>query len=83
MDHLLNTDHETAVCWMDLSCRCLGSSAPDELAAHLRPALEQRYFEYLIQLRGRSRTPARRPAQQNSENTRIKRQPLWLEKRWQ
>jgi hypothetical protein len=36
-----------------------------------------------FELRGRSNTPARRPAQQNQENTRIKRQPLWLEKRQQ
>ncbi|WP_331647208.1 hypothetical protein [Piscinibacter sp.] len=75
MDHLSNTGHETAVCWIDLSW---------ELAAHLLPgarsAVFQRsdsnYADAAISLLSAQRSKIQK-------NTRVKRQPLWLEKRRQ
>ena len=65
MDHFSNTGHETAVCWIDLSCRCLvipDGSALDELAAHWRPALDEQYFKTLIQITRTQQYPCAAPS---------------------
>jgi hypothetical protein len=40
-----------------------------------------RYFKYLIQIAWAQQYPCSRPGAAKSENKRIKRLPLWLEKR--